>query len=99
MEAKPEHQQVIIFPRGQLTAGDRQRLRNAGLVAVEADDPKAVVQVIQGAATVGADDMLMSAMHALCGDMGSGERSRFVLELYRRMKAREFAAIARAPGQ
>lgn len=36
---------LVIFPRGQLTSKDKERLTKAGIIAVEADDPKAVCQL------------------------------------------------------
>lgn len=36
---------VIVFPRGQLTELDKARLEESGVIAVEADDPKAVRQL------------------------------------------------------
>lgn len=59
-----EHQ-VIIFPRGQLSAKDKERLTKLGIVAVEADDPSKVVSVMPGAPLVSADDMLMAALAAI----------------------------------
>ena len=91
--------QVIIFPRGQLTRQDKERLTKAGIVSVEADNPGAVVQVIPGAAMVGADDFLMSALHALTNAPSSYSSDRFVKELHRRMLARETAATPAAGHQ
>jgi hypothetical protein len=81
--------QIIIFPRGQLTQTDRDALIDADIVAIEADDPKSVVTVLPGAPLIGADDMLMAAMFALVAEGANGERTRFVFELHKRMKARE----------
>lgn len=36
---------VVVFPRGQLTPKDKERMTKAGIIAVEADDPKAVCQL------------------------------------------------------
>jgi len=36
---------VMIFPRGELTPKDKERLTKAGVVAVEADNPSAVVEL------------------------------------------------------
>lgn len=36
---------VIVFPRGQLHEADKLALREAGVIAIEADDPKAVQQL------------------------------------------------------
>lgn len=81
---------VIIFPRGQLSAKDRRMLLAAGITAVEADDPTKVVQVIPGAAMVGADDMLLSALAGIIA-AGNGGMT-FVKELNRRLTERTKAA-------
>lgn len=81
--------QVIIFPRGQLSRADRRTLLAAGILAVEADDPTAVVQVVPGVPLVQADDLFMSALWGLANENGTQERTRFVAELQRRLKARE----------
>lgn len=36
---------IVVFPRGQLSAKDKERLTKAGVLAVEADSPKEVVQL------------------------------------------------------
>ena len=36
---------IVVFPRGQLYELDKARLEEAGVIAIEADDPKAVVQM------------------------------------------------------
>lgn len=36
---------VIVFPRGQLAEADKLTLREASVIAIEADDPKAVQQL------------------------------------------------------
>lgn len=81
--------QIVVFPRGQLTAHDKKALRAAGVVPVEADNPKDVVVVVPLAAMVTPDDMLMSAMDAVTK---GGEGTRFINELYRRMKESEAKA-------
>lgn len=53
--------QVIVFPRGQLDAKDKERLTKAGVVAVEADDPRQVVMLLPSAPLLRADDILMAA--------------------------------------
>lgn len=83
--------QIVVFPRGQLTAADKKDLRSAGVVPVEADDPKAVVTVIPlaaGADVVCPSDMLMAALSAV---HDGSEGQRFMRELWRRLKAREDA--------
>lgn len=83
--------QVVVFPRGQLSDMDREVMMGAGIIAVEADDPKAVVTILPGTAVVGADDLLMSAFSAIDSDGGTYVGKAFIEELYRRLKAREAA--------
>jgi hypothetical protein len=86
--------QVIVFPRGQLTQADRDALIDAEIVAVEADDPAAVVTVLPGAPLAGTDDLLMAALHAIVKQGSSYCGGEFVTELHRRCKAREAAPKA-----
>ena len=83
---------VVVFPRGQLSRDDKARLTRSGIIAVEADDPSAVsiLNLLPGtSATVSADDLFMSALHAAAA---GNEGQKMVLELNRRMRAREEAA-------
>jgi len=84
--------QIVIFPRGQLNAKDKERLTKAGIVSVEADDPTKVVCVVPGAPMCSTNDLLMSALIGIAGDSSVAERSRMVTELTRRLKAVEGAA-------
>lgn len=84
--------QVIVFPRGQLRDTDRATLRRAGVVAVEADNPRDVVIVLQGAGLVTPDDMLMSAL--LAANDSQSSCIAFTRQLCERLVARERAAAA-----
>lgn len=89
--------QIVVFPRGQLTTQDKKALRAAGVVPVEADNPKDVVVVIplaDGADLLTPSDLLLSALKAVSE---GGEGTRFIGELYRRVKHREESAAA-TPG-
>jgi hypothetical protein len=44
--SEKEQKQLIVFPRGQLDAKTRERMMREGYLAVEADDPRAVVTVL-----------------------------------------------------
>ena len=79
--------QVIVFPRGQLSASDKQRMAKVGIIAVEADHPHEVVSVMPTASMASADDLLMSAM-AGTGASSLGPDAMFA-ELHRRIKAKE----------
>lgn len=80
--------QVIVFPRGQLTAADRSALIKAGMVAVEADSPHLVVTHVPSSARVGSNDLLMAALHG-ASEGGIVGQAAMMTELYRRMKAKE----------
>jgi hypothetical protein len=82
--------QVIVFPRGQLTSRDKERLSKADVVAVEADDPSKVVSILPTGGVVGADDMLMAALRAVCGGFDSVGMA-FVKELFLRAQENERA--------
>jgi hypothetical protein len=85
-------QMVVVFPRGQLSPNDKARLTKHEILAVEADDPKGVniLSLMPGSsATVSADDLFMSAIHAVSS---GNEGQKFACELNRRMKAREATA-------
>lgn len=69
--------QIVVFPRGQLSADDRDRMTAAGFCVVEADDPKAVVTHVPSAPLVTANQMLLCALKAMDGPGSNGERSRF----------------------
>lgn len=80
--------QIVVFPRGQLDAKDKERLTKMGVVAVEADDPSKVVTVIPGAPLATADDLLLSAMWGL-SKASSTANEAFVQALHQRMRRRD----------
>ena len=83
--------QVIVFPRGQLSPKDKERMSKLGICAVEADDPSKVVTVIP-AQSVSGDLISMCALEAMnTNGFSNAEtiRARFTSELYRRLKERE----------
>lgn len=82
--------QVIVFPRGQLTPKDKEKLSKGGWLAVEADDPSKVVSVIPGASVVSPDDMICAAMDAVANTPTYGSPStRFAEQLAKRILKRE----------
>ena len=89
--------QVIVFPRGQLSELDRARMEEVGIVAVEAEDPQAVVTVIPGAPLATEDDLAMAALAAVCKAPLDGVGMHFARVLHRRLEARE--AVSAAPTQ
>ncbi|MBH1745242.1 hypothetical protein I5V28_05290 [Stenotrophomonas maltophilia] len=85
--------QIIVFPRGQLTAGDRKRMAEAGIVAVEADDPSSVVTVVPGAPLASSDDLAIAALSAIATCGWDEVAGRFVKALHGRLAAREAKAV------
>lgn len=74
--------QVIVFPRGQLRPNDKRALKEAGWIAVEADDPKSVVKVLAiapCAPLASPDDIGMAALKAVKVD--SQVRANFAAHL------------------
>lgn len=91
--------QVIVYPRGQLSTKDRKALRDAGIIAIEADDPSKVVTVIPFSPISGADDLLMSAMAGITCDSLKNKHSAFVGELHKRLIDKERKRTGKAePG-
>ncbi len=80
--------QVLIFPRGQLNAKDKERLSKSRIVAVEADDPSKVVMVAPSEG-VSADMMTMCALEAMRGQFRSDIRSDFTVNLHNALKERQ----------
>jgi hypothetical protein len=62
---------VVVFPRDQLSPGDKARMQKVGIIAVEADDPKMVVQLqlahplILSAAGVSSDAFVRALLTAI----------------------------------
>jgi hypothetical protein len=81
--------QVLVFPRGQLTDHDRALLEAAEILAVEADDPKAVVVHIPMAPIASESDLFMAAMAGVTCGSSYDRATVMVNELNRRVKARE----------
>lgn len=79
--------QVVVFPRGQLSAQDRRALARSGVCVVEADDPSKVVMVLPIASVISANDIVTAALHALSQPVNQNEH--FVKKLA------EFAMAAR----
>lgn len=82
---------VIIFPRGELLAKDKERLSKEGYVAVEAADPSKVVMLLESTDSVTGDMLLMSAMHGCSVGYPNSPSGSFFSELHRRMKEAEKA--------
>lgn len=68
-------------------------MADAGIVAVEADDPASVVTVVPGAPLASSDDLAMAALSALATCGWADVSARFVKELHSRLAAREAKAV------
>lgn len=82
-----EAKQVIVFPRGQLAAKDKERLTKHGVIVVEADDPSKVVTILPSAPIATGDDILLAALAGLGAKYGEGHQT-FGRVLGERIKAR-----------
>lgn len=79
-----EPRQIIIFPRGQLSAKDKERLTRFGFIAIEADDPSKVVSVFPSVPLLEANDMLTIALKCLADtvkDESASPASKFTKAL------------------
>lgn len=56
---------VVVFPRGQLSQKDKERLTKHGIVAVEADDPKQVRMLSLEVSGVESSEILRCTLAAL----------------------------------
>jgi len=81
--------QVIVFPRGQLSAEDRKAMRAVGIVAIEADDPSKVVVAVPQSAIVTGDDLLIAALAGVNCKTYDQNAATFAKTLADRIKARE----------
>lgn len=88
---------VVVFPRGQLSSKDKERLTKHGIVAVEADDPAAVRMLSIEACGIASNDMLSASLWALASqpeETSTGaittagrQRTDFVARLAKTMEA------------
>lgn len=85
---------VLIYPRGQLTELDRARLEEAGIVAVEADDPEKVVTTLPTTSLASADDLFLAALTAVAN---GNEGQRFADALWERLQRRERESAGAQP--
>lgn len=79
--------QIVVFPRGQLLAKDKERLTKLGIVAVEADNPADVRVLVPASSSLSASDLLLAAMDGLTSDYAtSSTHSAMVQSLSRRLR-------------
>lgn len=81
--------QVIVFPRGQLSDDDRQRLDEIGILAIEAETPGDVVTVIPGIPLASTDDLALSALEAIASSSYNSTAMDFAKALHKRLSERE----------
>lgn len=72
---------LVVYPRGQLTEFDKARMEAHGILAIEADDPKMVIQMpvyssVPVPQSLQGDVLLRAALHVMaerppCTDAGS----------------------------
>ena len=88
---------VIIFPRGQLSEVDRTRRADAGIIAVEADNPEQVVVTAPGVPLAGADDLMLAALTAVvkCGYPPAS--TEFTKALHKRLLAKKYEQLNSLP--
>lgn len=82
--------QIIIFPKGTLSAEDKQKAEEKGFLAIECDDPSKVA-VITPMPSVAPEMMFMCALRSLQGPGMEREsiRAQFAVNLYESLKAKE----------
>lgn len=88
-EEEKRVKQLVIFPTGTLSAKDKERMSKEGYLAVESADPSKVTMPLPSGELVTSDMVLMAALHGLSGSLCDGERSKFAIDLIRRVQAKE----------
>lgn len=70
MTNNQEASHIVVFPRGQLTPKDKERMTKIGVIAIEADDPSLVRVLSAEPLPVGSNAMLVVALESMCGSSG-----------------------------
>jgi hypothetical protein len=86
---------ILVVKPGSLTLPDRKKLRQIGIVAVEAEDPASVKLISPEGPALGANDMLFAAMSAIAKDRYSGNTQEAFVKLA--VKLMEQVRIGDAP--
>lgn len=87
-----ELSQIVVFPRGQLQAKDRERLTKAGIIAVEAECPQDVRVLIPSSSMVSGDDLLMAALDGITEKYAAQcSHEKFVRSLHARLTKKDLA--------
>lgn len=91
--------QILVTKPGALTRADKQKLRAAGCIAVEAENPQDVRLISVEGPTLDANDMIFAALSAMAnpsGNLASDVRQTFPVVLLKLMKEVRFAASPEA---
>lgn len=56
---------VVVFPRGQLSSKDKERMTKHGILAIEADDPSQVRMLSIETCGLASNDVLRASLFAL----------------------------------
>lgn len=80
---------ILVLP-ANATKQVCAQARAAGYLVILTDKPEAV-RVVGMETLVSSGDLVMSLLEGICGASSYTERTKFALELHRRMKLRESA--------
>lgn len=69
--------QIILFPKGELAAGDKAALLKADYIPLEVTDPSQVVMLFPNSERLTGDAVTVSALNAITGPNSGHERQRF----------------------
>lgn len=82
-------QQIIVFPRGQLTPDMKQELNEAGIIALEVDDPEKVVTVLPVTRTLTGDKLLDAALQTIKDTSSAHVRASFATRILKDLLSAE----------
>ncbi len=69
--------QILVVKPGSLSEPDRELLRSAGVVCVEAEDPDSVRLILPQGPALGGDELLYAAMRAIRAHGDRSTKSEF----------------------
>lgn len=81
---------IIVFPKGALSAKDKEKASKAGYLVLESSDPDKI-RIIQPAmeSLLPNDDFTMAAMAGLAESYSDSGKVKFFKEFHRAMKAKK----------
>ena len=68
---------LLLFPKGQLSAGIKMDVERAGFIAVEVADPSSVQMLLPSVERIKSDVLLEASLMALGGANSDPERIKF----------------------